>query len=195
MMKLYSDLSRQAPSPRRVRMFLAEKSFDLQIVEMELHKDNRTTEFRLKNPMGNLPVLELDDGTCISESVAICRYIEQLQPEPSLFGNKSLDIALIEMWNRRAEFAFYMPIEFAGGFLGAEVAEGAIKRVQKTMRLFNDKLSVSKYLAGEWFSIADITAKVALDFGMRFNGIVIPDEVEHFVRWNQALETRESTKV
>jgi len=176
-------------------MFLAEKSFDLQIVEMELHKDNRTTEFRLKNPMGNLPVLELDDGTCISESVAICRYIEQLQPEPSLFGNTSLDIALIEMWNRRAEFAFYMPIEFAGGFLGAEVAEGAIKRVQKTMRLFNDKLSVSKYLAGEWFSIADITVKVALDFGMRFNGIVIPDEVEHFVRWNQALETRESTKV
>jgi glutathione S-transferase len=176
-------------------MFLAEKSFDLQIVEMELHKDNRTKEFRVKNPMGNLPVLELEDGTCISESVAICRYIEQLQPEPSLFGNNPLDMAVIEMWNRRAEFAFYMPIEFAGGFLGAEVAEGAKKRVEKTMQLFNERLSVSKYLAGEWFSIADITAKVALDFGIRFSDIVIPEEVEHFIRWNQALETRESTKV
>jgi glutathione S-transferase len=175
-------------------MFLAEKSFDLQIVEMELHKDNRTTEFRDKNPMGNLPVLELDDGTCISESVAICRYIEQLQPEPSLFGNNPLDMAVIEMWNRRAEFAFYMPIEFAGGFLGARVAEGAKKRVEKTMHVFNERLSVSKYLAGDRFSIADITAKVALDFGMRFNEIVIPEEVEHFILWNHVLETRESTK-
>ena len=195
MMKLYSDLGGEAPSPRRVRMFLAEKSFDLEIVEMELHKDNRTTEFREKNAMGNLPVLELEDGTCISESVAICRYIEQLQPDPTLFGNNPLDMAVIEMWNRRAEFAFYMPIEFAGGFLGAEVAEGAKKRVEKTMHLFNDRLSVSKYLAGECFSIADITAKVALDFGICFSGIVIPEEVEYFGRWNKALEKRESTKV
>ena len=136
-MKLYSDIGGQAPSPRRVRMFLAEKSFEIEIVEMELHRENRTAEFRKKNPMGNLPVLELEDGTCISESIAICRYVEGLQPDPSLFGNSPLSSAVIEMWNRRAEFAFYMPIEFAGGFLGAEVAERSRKRVEKTMRLFD----------------------------------------------------------
>jgi len=194
-MKLYSDLGRRAPSPRRVRMFLSEKGFEVEIIEMELHKDNRTEEFREKNPLGNLPVLELEDGTCISESVAICRYIEQLQPEPSLFGVSALDIAVIEMWNRRAEYAFYMPIEFAGGFLGKEIADNARKRVKKTMHVFNNQLSKSRYLAGDSFSVADITTKVALDFGMQFNDILIPDGVENFDRWNEEMEKRESTKV
>jgi glutathione S-transferase len=173
-------------------MFLLEKSFDLEIVEMELYKENRTPKFRLKNPMENLPVLELDDGTCIAESIAICRYIEEISPVPRLFGGNPEEIAVIEMWNRRAKFAFYMPIEFAGGFMGSDVADGARKRVEKTMRLFDSQLASSTFIAGEVVSVADITTKAALDFGMQFNGISIPDDVPHFSRWNICMDNRKS---
>ena len=89
---------------------------------MGARNETRTPEFRRKNPNGTLLVLELDDSTCISESMAICRYFEEISPEPRLFGTTPLDKALIEMWNRRSELGFYLPIEYAGGFLGEEVA-------------------------------------------------------------------------
>lgn len=194
-MKLYSDLDKSAPSPRRVRMFIAEKGCDVEVVPMELHKDNRTPEFREKNPIGTLPVLELDDGTCIAESIAICRYLEFLNPDPTLFGTTAIDVATIEMWNRRSEFAFYIPIEFAGGFLGEEVANGARKRVDKTMRLFDRELGQQSFIAGDRLSVADITTKVAIDFGVRFNNIVIPDDVPNFIRWNSEMGSRPSSTV
>lgn len=191
-MKLYSDIGGMAPSPRRVRVFLAEKSFELEIVNLKIHDENRTDDFATKNPMRNLPVLELDDGTCISETVAICRYIEALKPEPRLFGSTDLEAATVEMWNRRSEFAFYMPIEFAGGFLGQEVAENARKRIQRTAAMFDAQLATSKFLASDTISIADITTKVALDFGARYNDVEIDRSLSNFLRWNEEMEKRES---
>ena len=192
-MKLYSDHSGRAPSPRRVRIFIAEKGVDVEIVKMELHKENRTDEFKQKNPMGNLPVLELDDSACISESMAICRYLEEISSEPVLFGSNPLNKATIEMWNRRSELAFYLPIEYAGGFLGENVAEGARRRVERMLRLFDFGLATREFIAGPVFSVADITTKVAIDFGVRFNDIVVPDELQNFLRWNSAMEARPST--
>lgn len=191
-MKLFSDIEGTAPSPRRVRVFLAEKSFELEIVRLKIHDENRTDDFASKNPMRNLPVLELEDGTCISETMAICRYVESLKPEPSLFGVSGLESALIEMWNRRSEFAFYMPIEFAGGFLGEDVADNARKRVQRTVEMFDRQLGVSRFLASDSFSVADITTKVALDFGMTYNGIEVDERMTNFLRWNQEMNERGS---
>lgn len=175
-------------------MFITEKGLDgINVVPMELHKDNRTPAFREKNPMGTLPVLELDDGSCLSETMAICRYLELLHPNPALFGKTPIEIATIEMWNRRAEFAFYMPIEFAGGFLGDEVAEGARKRVDKTMRFFDEELGGRPFIASSCLTVADITTKVAIDFGIRFNGIEIPKDVANFRRWHREMESRPSS--
>jgi glutathione S-transferase len=193
-MKLYSDAAQRAPSPRRVRMYIAEKSLQVEVVPLDLHTDNRTPEFRQKNPMGNLPVLELDDGTCISETIAICRFLEALSPEPRLFGESPIEIATIEMWNRRSELSFYLPIEFAGGFLGEDVARGARQRVEKTMRLFDSELASRRFIAGETVSVADITTKVAIDFGVRFNQIAVPEDVQNFRRWNAEMDSRPSSK-
>ena len=175
-------------------MYLAEKSIHVEVVALDLHTGNRTPEFRKKNPMGNLPVLELDDGRCISESMAICRYLEELTPDPRLFGESPIEIANVEMWNRRAELAFYLPIEFAGGFLGEDVARGARQRVEKTMRLFDAELASHAFIAGETLTVADITTKVAIDFGVRFNGITIPEDAEHFRRWNSGMDSRPSAR-
>ncbi len=96
-MKIYVDRGGTARSPRRVRIFLAEKGIRVPYVRLEIHKENRTPEFRRKNPLSTLPVLELDDGSCISESIAICRYFEELHPEPPLFGSSPREKAEIEM--------------------------------------------------------------------------------------------------
>jgi glutathione S-transferase len=168
-MKLYSDASKTAPSPRRVRMFLAEKRIDVDVVEMALHKENRTGDFLKKNPMGTLPVLEMDDGVCISES-----------------------IATIEMWNRRSELSFYLPIEFAGGFMGDQVADGARKRVEKMIWLFDRELYNRPFVAGAHFSVADITTYVAIEFGARFNSVAVPAKAENFRRWQADMAGRPS---
>lgn len=191
-MKLYSDSEGTAPSPRRVRVFLAEKRFELEVVRLKIHEENRTDDFAGKNPMRNLPVLELDNGICISETMAICRYVESLKPEPRLFGASGLEEAMVEMWNRRAEFSFYMPIEFAGGFLGDQAAASARKRIQKTAKIFDSQLSRTRFLASDTISVADITTKVALDFGMRYNDVEIESDLRHFHRWNEEMEKRES---
>src|SRR5271168_1428074 len=108
-MKLYE--SHNAPNPRRVRIFLAEKSLKVPYEEVDIGKAvNRGEDFRRKNSLGTVPVLELDNGTYISESVAICRYFEELQPEPVLFGSGPEQRALVEMWNRRIEFNLLQPI-------------------------------------------------------------------------------------
>ena len=113
-MKLYTDEEGTAPSPRRVRMYLAEKAIAVPYEELELHRANRTPEFRRKNPIGTLPVLELEDGRCISESIAICRYFEELHPHPTLFGSTPQERADVEMWTRRVEHYLYLPIDLAG---------------------------------------------------------------------------------
>ncbi len=111
-MKLYQ--TQLAPNARRVRMFLAEKQIDIELIEIDLKSgDNLTEEFKKRNPFAKVPVLELDDGIILSESVAICRYFEELQPTPPLMGNSPLEKAQVEMWQRRAELAFLFPVAMA----------------------------------------------------------------------------------
>src|SRR5262245_4405249 len=108
-MRLYD--ARTAPNPRWVRIFLAEKGISLPVEQVDIvSAQNRSAEFRAKNAMGMLPVLELDDGTTIAESVAICRYLEELQPEPPLMGTDAKDRAVVEMWQRRMEYEVFLPI-------------------------------------------------------------------------------------
>jgi glutathione S-transferase len=107
-MKLYDG--GQAPNPRRVRVFLAEKGISVPTELVDIGAlQQRTPEFTKINPMQRLPVLELDDGTRIAESIAICRYFEALQPDPPLFGQGALEIARVEMWNRQIEWTCWQP--------------------------------------------------------------------------------------
>ncbi len=129
---------------------------------MYTFEENRTDAFAQKNPLRNLPVLEVEDRTCLSESMAVCRYLEALYPHPFLCV---LEIGQVEMWNRRAELSLYLPIEYAGGFLGSDVAERARKKVSRMLTLFDHELSGRAFIAGDALSVADITMMVALDSG------------------------------
>lgn len=201
-MKIYN--SSTAPNPRRVRIFLAEKGIQVQYEEVDIVKAiNRGPEFRKKNPMAAVPVLELDDGTCIAESVAICRYFEEIQPQPPLFGVDARDRALVEMWNRRMEFALFIPI--ADAFRQRhEFFKGRIRQVPEyaeTQRLNADdhlqwldgELAGRRFIAGERFTIADITAQVAIDFG-RVSKIAVKPEQKNLARWHAEVSSRPSAK-
>ncbi len=201
-MKIYN--SSVAPNPRRVRVFLAEKGIQVPYEEVDIVKAaNRTPEFRKKNPMGTLPVLELDDGTCIAESVAICRYFEELHPNPRLFGAGAKERAMVEMWNRRMEFELFLPItaafrhrhEFFKGRIPQVPEFGEVMREQSEARLdwLNDELAGRPFIAGEKFSIADITALCAIDFG-KVSKIRIKPEQKNLARWYEAVSSRPSAK-
>ena len=192
-MKIYVDRNGTAPSPRRVRIYLAEKGLEIPYERLEIHKENRTDEFKKKNRASTLPVLELDDGTCIAESLAICRYFEALHPEPPLFGATPLEQAEIEMWLRRIELRFYLPIEFAGqGVLSSE--SGALFRqgAMSSMRFFDKVLAEQEFIAGPRYTMADIFTLGAIDFGIAYNHFAIPSELEHFARWHKSVTARPS---
>jgi len=203
-MKLYQTT--HAPNPRRVRMFLAEKGIsNVELVELDLQRgDNITPEFKQKNPMGKVPVLELDDGTCISETVAICRYFEELQPEPSLMGRTPLEKATIEMWQRWAEFFFTLPtgmaFQHSTGFFKDRMnpipawGEECKKIAPRFYHIMNEQLGKHAFLAGDQFSIADIVAFCTVPFGKAVIGMSIPEECTHVLRWYEAIKTRPSTK-
>ena len=201
-MKIYD--SQTAPNPRRVRIFLAEKGVQVPYEQVDIVKaDNRGPEFRRKNPLGTLPVLELDDGTHIAESVAICRYFEETHPDPPLMGTDARDRALVEMWQRRMEFELFAPITqvFRNGhpfFAGRipQVAEyGEVCRTAAEARLawLDTLLAEREFIAGDRFTIADITALCAIDFG-RVSKIRIQPEHTHLARWHAAVSSRPSAK-
>lgn len=201
-MKLYD--SQTAPNPRRVRVFLAEKGVSIPVEQVDIvSAANRQPEFRAKNPTGGLPVLELDDGSFIAESVAICRYIEELHPTPALMGTDAKDRALVEMWQRRAEIELFNPITqvFRNGhpfFAGRipqvpEWGEVSRKHAEATMAWFDRELANREFLAGERFSIADITALCGIDFG-RVSKIRIAPEHTNLARWHAAVSARPSAK-
>jgi glutathione S-transferase len=188
-----------APSPRRVRMFLAEKGVAIPTVDVDLAKLNqRTDAFTALNPFQTIPVLELDDGTRLSESIAICRYIEELHPQPNLFGATPLERATVEMWQRRAEWRLLLPIAqvfrhthpHMAKMEQPQVADWAAAnrpRVLRDLRLFDEALSDRPWR----FTVADITGLVALDF-TRPARIAIPPELVHLNRWRAALQARPS---
>ncbi|HVN64278.1 MAG TPA: glutathione S-transferase [Candidatus Binataceae bacterium] len=201
-MKLY-DFT-HAPNPRRVRIFLAEKGITVPMEQINLAAaDNRKPEFLKKNPMGSVPVLELDDGTCIAESVAICRYFEETNPKPPLMGIDAKDKALVEMWNRRMEFevlmmsaqAFRNTNAFFKGRIPQVPEYGEICKSAALKRLewLDNELANREFIAGPRYTIADITALVGIDFG-RITDIRIGDSQKNLARWHAAVSSRPSAK-
>ncbi|MEA2678644.1 MAG: hypothetical protein QOK03_366 [Candidatus Binataceae bacterium] len=196
--------SHNAPNPRRVRVVLAEKGVAVPFEEVDIVKAvNREDEFRKKNPLSTVPVLELDDGTCISESVAFCRYFEELHPHPPLFGADAKQRALVEMWNRRMEFNILQPIadafrqrhDFFKGRIRqlAEYAEVQRLNAEDGLDWLDRELAARRFIAGDQFSIADITAVVAIDFG-RVSKIAIKPDQLNLARWHAEVSARPSAK-
>ncbi|MBM4383025.1 MAG: glutathione S-transferase family protein [Deltaproteobacteria bacterium] len=201
-MKLHDNAT--APNPRRVRIFLAEKGISVPVAQVDISKsENRSGEFRAKNPFGQVPVLELDDGTCISESVAICRYFEEVQPEPPLFGIGAKERALVEMWNRRMELELSMPIfqcfqnthEFMKSRMPQVPEFGAVskQRAERALGMLDGMLADRRFIAGERYSIADITAFVGVDFA-RVVKIRPAPEHTNVLRWLAEMSARPSAK-
>ena len=197
-MKLYVDEEGTAPSPRRVRMFLAEKAIVVPFEELELHRANRTPEFRKKNPLGTLPVLELDDGSCIAESIAICRYFEELRPHPALFGATREERADVEMWTRRVEHYLYLPIDLGGHFKRTPGSRAAAEEFEgwalRSVRFLDRTLAGQPFLVGARISMADIFAFGALDYGLRFADFQLPPDLPHLAAWFDSMAARPSAK-
>lgn len=203
-MKIYEE--RIAPNARRVRIFLAEKGCldEVEWVQLDLKAgENISPEFRQKNPLAKIPVLELDDGTCLSESVAICRYFEALYPANALMGQSPLEQAQIEMWQRRCEIYFMnlvgMGFQHTTGFFAdrmtpvKEWGEICVKGAGGFLRLLEARLGESEFVAGDSYSIADITALVTVDFAKVIK--LRPDEgMTNIQRWYAQLNERPSTK-
>ena len=200
-MKLYDG--GRAPSPRRVRIFLAEKGIELPKVPVDLAKlEQKSESFRALNPLQRVPVLVLDDGTVITETMAICRYFEALRPAPNLFGHDALEIAKVEMWNRRIELGLYSAVQaiFRHGHPAmakmqvpqvAEWAEINRPRVTEFLELLDSELAGRKFVAGDRFSVADITGLVAIDF-MKPAKLELPEPYRHVRRWHAEISARPS---
>jgi glutathione S-transferase len=200
-MKLYDG--GRAPNPRRVRIFLAEKGITVPTEQVDLGKlQQRSEAYTALNPMQRVPALVLDDGSVIAESIAICRYFEALQPDPPLFGRGALDSALVEMWNRRAELHLLFPVASVFQHLHpamkimvdpqvAAWGEANRPRVFEFLRFLDGELKDRPYVAGSAFTVADITALVAVDF-MRVSKMTVPEELADVRRWHQAVSARPS---
>jgi glutathione S-transferase len=202
-MLLYQDP--RAPNPRRVRIFLTEKAVPFETIEILIaNRAHQTEEFRSKNPIALLPVLELPDGRILRESMAICRYVEELHPAVNLFGNDAWERAQIEQWNRHAELELLYPIgqvfrntnPFWVGRIEQAPAFGEIMRNVATERMawFDRELSKREYLAGDRFSVADITLLCAIDFGKPSNIRIDATALPHLARWYQLVNSRPSAK-
>ncbi|WP_281645724.1 glutathione S-transferase family protein [Parendozoicomonas sp. Alg238-R29] len=202
-MKIYE--SRTAPNPRRVRMFLAEKGItDIEFIQLDLAGgDNLKPEYLARNPFGKVPWLELEDGTCISETVAICRYFEEMFPEPALMGDTPLQKAQIEMWQRQCEIYFMnqvgMCFQHTTGYFKdrmtpvKEYGVEAGKNAAKFMSRIDAHLADNVYVAGESFSIADVTLLCAVDFA-RVVQLRITDEHPNLRRWHELVSARASAQ-
>jgi len=208
-MRLY-DFS-LAPNPRRVRMFLSEKSVEIPLVQVNTREREQFDEaFVAKNPLRAVPVLELDDGTCISESVAICRYIEEVQPEPPLMGIDAKDKAVVEMWNRRVELVGYMAAAeivrnslpmfedrgLSGMPGGVPQIPALVERGKKTLgrffELLDRQLTGNEFVAGAAFTIADITAYVTIEFAKRVDVQIPIVGAKNVSRWHTEVASRPS---
>lgn len=202
-MKLY-DENMPAPNPRKVRMFLAEKGIAVPLERVRMMKrEHKAPEFLAKNSLGQLPVLELDDGTCISESLAICRYFEELHPEPALFGSNPLERAQIEMWIRRAEFRLWNPMSQV--WINADPRTAVVnpnqfkdygehnrKIVARAMTWIDSELADGRdFLAGDSFSMADIVLLCGIDFA-KFVDMDMPDDARHLRAWHARVSARPS---
>ena len=197
-----------APNPRRVRIFLAEKGITVPFVQVDMRKgEHKLPEFMKKNPSGKIPVLELDDGSCIAESVAICRYFEAVQPKPSLFGATPKEIGRIDMANRQLEFELLGPIGAAwvNGPIVAQIAAGRFKQnipakeageaaTRAFYKRLDGELANHEFMADNAYSIADITAMVVIDFAGSLVELKPDDSLKNLWLWHAAVSSRPSAK-
>jgi glutathione S-transferase len=202
-MKLYD--SKQAPNPRRARIFLAEKGITLPTEQVDIMTlQHKTPEYTAINPLQRMPALMLDDGTVITESIAICRYFEALQAEPPLFGVGAKGIALVEMWNRRAENNFFATVAAVFRHLHPAMkelevpqvpawAEANKPRVAWFLQLLDGELAKREFIAGDRYSVADITAQVTVDF-MKPARLAMPEGLTNVQRWHAAVSARPSAR-
>jgi glutathione S-transferase len=199
-MKLYDG--GKAPNPRRVRIFLAEKGMSVPIEKIDLAAlQHKSAEFTALNPLQRVPVLVLDDGTVITESIAICRYFEGLRPEPPLFGRGALEGALVEMWNRRVELNLYTAVSAVFRHLHPAMkelenqvpqwGEANKPRVFDFLALLNRELKERLFIAGDHYSVADITTLVAIDL-MRPAKLALPEDLVNIRRWHAQVSERAS---
>ena len=200
-MKLYDG--GRAPNPRRLRIFLAEKGITVPIEPVDLGAlQQKSAAFTAVNPVQRVPVLVLDDGSIIAESIAICRYFEALNPDPPLFGVGARDIAEIEMWNRRLELHLFFPISHVfrnthPAMKEMEVpqvpawAEANKPRIADFLGILDRDLANRPFVAGDRYTVADITGLVAVDF-MKPAKLAVPDECANVRRWHAAVSARPS---
>ncbi|MBL8782705.1 MAG: glutathione S-transferase family protein [Alphaproteobacteria bacterium] len=205
-MKLYNEHD-PAPNPRRVRIFMKEKGIDISLVHTPITKRaHKSPEHLARNPLGQLPVLELDDGTCISESVTICRFLEDLHPEPNLFGRDAKERANVDMWIRRIEFRLMTPVgqiwvhthpftaAVATATMGkqfTDYGEANRKIVDSACHLFDKELGNRQFFAADRYTVADIVAQSTFDFA-RFIGVDIPENATHLRAWYDRVSARPS---
>ena len=199
-MKVYDSF--RAPNPRRVRWFLAEKGVEdqVEVVNLDVFKQqHREPEYLAKAGLPNVPALEMDDGTTITESVAICRYLESVFPEPNMFGRDAKETAVIEMWTRRAEMMLATPlmltVRHSHPALAAlekqipEIAESNRGAAMRTLKFFDRRLGESAFIAADRLTIADILVATSIDFS-RMAKFAVPDEMENVKRWYAGMMAR-----
>ncbi len=202
-MKLYDG--GRAPNPRRVRVFLAEKGITVPTEQVDLGAmAHRSAAFTSINPLQRVPALVLDDGTIITESIAICRYFEAEQPEPVLFGRGAKETAIVEMWQRRAELHLLFPVSQVFRHMHpamkqmqvpqvADWGEANKSYVQEFLALLDGELKDHRYVAGDRYTVADITAMIAIDF-MKPAKLAVPETLGNIARWHADVSARPSAK-
>jgi len=202
-MKLYD--SKVAPNPRRTRIFLAEKGISLPIEQVDIGaKQHKTADYAAVNPLQRMPSLALDDGTVITESIAICRYFEALQREPPLFGVGAKDMALVEMWNRRCELDLFFPVAHVfrhthPAMKALEVpqvpdwAEANRPKITEFLAILDKQLKENEFIAGKRYTVADITAQCAVDFAKPAR-VTISEDLANLKRWREVVSARPSAK-
>jgi len=194
-----------APNPRRLRIFVAEKGLRIPTEQVDIFTgQNRTPEMLKKNPAGGLPVVELDDGTHLAESVAICRYLEGMHPEPNLMGKDLREQVEIEMWNRRIELGLFSAAARAFQHTNElfkarlkqfpEYGETQREAVKQQMQWLDAQIGSKPFIAGNRFTIADITAEVGVDFAAQFAGVSLDPALKNLARWHQSVSSRPSAK-
>ncbi|ODP36423.1 glutathione S-transferase family protein [Sphingomonas turrisvirgatae] len=200
---IFYDSPSPAPNPRRVRIFAAEKGIELPTEQVSILKgEHKSDAFRAINPLGQTPALKLDDGTVITESVAICRYLEALHPDPPLFGRDALDAARIEMWSRRIELRLMAPTgmiwvhthPFTARVVPhqyKDFGESNRPAIERAHAMFDEAFGETPYIAGEHYSIADILLLTTIDFGT-FIGLAIADDLARLNDWHRRVSARAS---
>jgi glutathione S-transferase len=200
-MKLYGA-PMPAPNPRRVRIFLAEKGIDLPETPLDLRKrEHKAPEHRARNALGQVPTLELDDGTTVSETVAICRYFEEIHPEPRLFGATAVEKAKVDMWVRHIEFQMMTPVgnfwrhahPYTAALLTQHKDFGEANRepYANAQRWLDNELANRPFIAGDSYSMADICALSTVDFA-DWIGLPIDPERRHLKAWHERVSARPS---